>query len=390
MTMYYASITGLALIVHVIINIEALRNVARTSENKTRLRYRYYLFALMAVYIADLLWGLFYDRRWVVATFSVTCVYFSAMVVSVLFWTRAVIAFTDSKDVSGKILAGCGWAIFVVEIVVLIINIFIPIAFAFDGNKEYVPLPARFITLFMQMILFLATAIYAFSVAAGSKDTKKFHYSIVGFSGLIMTVFIALQMIFTSLPLYTMGCLVGTCMIHSFIYKGKDVEHSRQMKEVSQKAYLDGLTGVRNKLAYLEALADIETGLENGSLKEYGVVVFDLNGLKLINDTLGHEAGDAYIKEACKLICRQFDHSPVFRIGGDEFVAILKGQDYANREELEGAFREKIDENQKNGTIVVSSGLAVYIPGLDESYNDVFKRADELMYQRKQALKAMK
>ena len=120
------------------------------------------------------------------------------------------------------------------------------------------------------------------------------------------------------------------------------------------------------------------------------VVVFDLNGLKIINDTMGHEAGDAYIKEACALICQHFDHSPVFRIGGDEFVAILKGCDYENREELESSFRETIDDNRKNGSVVVSSGLAVYIPGKDESYNDVFNRADELMYQRKQTLKAMK
>ena len=388
--MYYASVAVLALIVHVIINIEALRNVAKTHENGVRLKYRLYLFALMAFYVSDSLWGSFYEQRWVIPTFIVTCTFFISMTLSVLFWTRAVVEFTGNKGKSGKILIGYGWTIFLFELVVLIINLFVPIAFSFSADKEYLPLPARYITLHMQVILFLATAIYAFVLAGKNKDTRKVQYIIVGFSGLIMTLFIALQTFYPLMPFYSMGCLVGTCMIHSFIYKGKDVEHSRQMEAVSQKAYKDGLTGLRNKLAYFEALADIETSLENGSLKEYGVVVFDLNGLKLINDTLGHEAGDAYIKEACKLICHQFDHSPVFRIGGDEFVAILKGQDYANREELEGAFREKIDENQKNGTVVVSSGLAVYIPGLDESYNDVFKRADELMYQRKQALKAMK
>ena len=78
----------------------------------------------------------------------------------------------------------------------------------------------------------------------------------------------------------------------------------------------------------------------------------------------------------------------MFRIGGDEFVVILKGEDYENREELEASFRNTIDENQKNGTVVVSSGLAVYMPNVDESYIDVFKRADDLMYALKQALKA--
>lgn len=388
--MYYASVAVLALIVHFIINIEALRNVKKTSENMTRLKYRMYLFALMVFYVSDSLWGSFYEQRWVVATYIVTVMFFASMVLSVLLWTRAVIEFTGNKGASGKFLVGCGWTIFLFEIAVLIVNLFVPIVFKFE-DKEYVPLPARYVTLIMQMILFFATAVYAFVMAAKNKDSnRKFHYIIVGFSGLIMTLFIAFQTCFPLLPLYSAGCLVGTCMIHSFIYKGKDVEHSRQMEVVSQKAYRDGHTGVKNKLAYLEALADIETSLENGSLKEYGVAVFDLNGLKAINDTLGHEAGDTYIKEGCMLICHKFDHSPVFRIGGDEFVAILKGRDYENREELEGSFRQMIDENQRNGKVVVASGMAVYMPGKDESYYDVFKRADNLMYKRKQELKAMK
>ena len=132
------------------------------------------------------------------------------------------------------------------------------------------------------------------------------------------------------------------------------------------------------------------TVLPSLTLTDFAIAICDVNGLKAINDTLGHEAGDAYIKEGCMLICHKFDHSPVFRIGGDEFVAILKGRDYENREELEGSFRQMIDENQRNGKVVVASGMAIYTPGSDESYNDVFKRADEMMYKRKQELKAMK
>ena len=155
-----------------------------------------------------------------------------------------------------------------------------------------------------------------------------------------------------------------------------------------QKAYKDGLTGVKNKLAYLEMLAELETALESGELTEYGVVVFDVNGLKMINDTLGHEAGDEYIKRGCSIICQHFDHSPVFRIGGDEFVAILKGRDYANREFLLESFRRVISENQENGSVIVASGLAVYDTLTDSSYNDVFKRADKSMYEQKRSLKA--
>ncbi len=132
--MYYASVAVLALIVHFIINIEALRNVKKTSENMTRLKYRMYLFALMVFYVSDSLWGSFYEQRWVVATYIVTVMFFASMVLSVLLWTRAVIEFTGNKGASGKFLVGCGWTIFLFEIAVLIVNLFVPIVFKFEDK----------------------------------------------------------------------------------------------------------------------------------------------------------------------------------------------------------------------------------------------------------------
>ena len=385
--MYYSSVAIISLIVHLIINNEALKKVEKTSDNLIRLKFRNYLLVLIVFYIADAIWGFFNDQKWVIPTYIDTCVFFLSMAVSVLLWTIAVVAFTENKGIFGKILVGCGVFILAFQAGILIANLFVPIVFSFNAEKEYMALPARHIALLMQMVLFLATAFYAFIISAHSDGEKRRHYRTVGFSSVIMAIFILLQMFYPLMPFYSLGCLFGTCMIHAFVYKEKDMEYGIKMEAANQKAYKDGLTGVKNKLAYLEALAELEINLENGTLKEYGVVVFDINGLKQINDTLGHEAGDEYIKSACTLICTQFDHSPVFRIGGDEFVAILKGSDYEKREELEGSFRKTIDENQRNGHVVVSSGLAVYQPDNDECFNDVFKRADQLMYERKQALK---
>jgi diguanylate cyclase (GGDEF)-like protein len=210
----------------------------------------------------------------------------------------------------------------------------------------------------------------------------------VGFSGIIMALFITFQMLFPFMPFYALGCLFATCAIHSFIYREKDIEHGRAMENVNRKAFVDGLTGVKNKLAYLESLRELEMHAKENSYLGYGVVVFDLNGLKVINDTLGHEAGDEYLKSACRLICEIYKHSPVYRIGGDEFVVILKGSDFDNRELHNEQFDKTIDENRSKGSVVVSSGMAVFDPGIDESYTEVFIRADKKMYERKMALKA--
>ena len=386
--MYYASIGIIALIVLIIINIEALRKVEKTKENSLRLTYRQYLLALIAFFLADILWGLFYEQRWLILTYTDTCLFFSFMALSVLFWTRGVVAFSGKRDKAGKVLVFSGWSIFTFELIALLVNLFVPIVFKFREDKEYVPLPARYIGLILQMILFLVTSIYAAIIAVRSEGMTRSHYRTISISGIIMTFFIAIQMMFPLMPFYSMGCLFGTCLIHTFVYKDKDVEYNMAIGLARQKAYKDGLTGVKNKLAYLETLAELETALESGELTEYGVVVFDVNGLKMINDTLGHEAGDEYIKSACNMICRHFDHSPVFRVGGDEFVAILKGSDYANRESLLKSFQKAIEENQENASVIVASGLAVYDALTDGSYNDVFRRADESMYEQKRSLKA--
>lgn len=387
--MYYASIGIIALIVLCIINIEALRKVEKTRRNDVRLKYRQYLISLIVFFLSDILWGFFYEQRWLILTYSDTCLFFGSMALSVLFWTRGVVEFSGKKHKAGKILVLSGWLIFLFELLVLLINLFVPIVFTFREDKEYVPLPARYIGLLLQMLLFLITSVYSAIVASRSEGMSRSHYRTIGISSIIMSFFITVQMFFPLMPFYSMGCLFGTCLIHTFVYKDKDVEQNMAIRLAKQKAYRDGLTGVKNKLAYLEALADLETALESGELTEYGVVVFDVNGLKTINDTLGHEAGDEAIKSGCSIICHQFDHSPVFRIGGDEFVAILKGSDYANREALIAYFREKINENQKNGDVVVASGLAVYDASTDNSYNDVFKRADEFMYEQKRVLKSV-
>ena len=134
----------------------------------------------------------------------------------------------------------------------------------------------------------------------------------------------------------------------------------------------------------------MEERIAAGTLAEFAAAMFDLNGLKLVNDTQGHEAGNRLIIQACRMICEHFKHSPVFRIGGDEFAAILEGQDYQNRAAILAAFNGQVEENQRSGQAVVAAGMAEFAPGQDDSFQVVFERADREMYLRKKELKEMK
>ncbi len=169
-------------------------------------------------------------------------------------------------------------------------------------------------------------------------------------------------------------------------------ERLEEEKETSRSfrnmATTDSMTGVRNKHAYTENETTINMQIEMGELHKLGVVVGDINGLKYVNDTYGHAAGDKLIKDACDLICEFFKQGAVFRIGGDEFVVILQGKGFESMQDVITEFNRKIEENVKENGVVVSIGHSVLEPG-DEYLRDVFDRADQMMYERKKELKAM-
>ena len=165
---------------------------------------------------------------------------------------------------------------------------------------------------------------------------------------------------------------------------------------MSELAIKDSLTGIRNKTAYDREVFKIEREIQDGR-KTFGVAMVDLNFLKKINDDYGHEKGDVAIQRLCRLVCVTFSHSPVFRIGGDEFVVILKNSDYEAIDSLIEQFNSELGSpSDKDGEELwekpsAAIGYALYEEAIDQgSYESVFKRADEAMYSRKQEMKAVR
>ena len=167
------------------------------------------------------------------------------------------------------------------------------------------------------------------------------------------------------------------------------------ISDLNKRAFVDALTSVRNKGAYTGYIEEMQARLDNagGQEMDFAVGVFDCDNLKWINDRYGHEKGDIYLKTASRLICQVFQHSPVFRIGGDEFSVILQNADYQNREALVQQFNEGMAEisasaNHEWEQAHIAMGIAVYDPRRDRSVNDVIRRADESMYENKRRRKA--
>ena len=153
-------------------------------------------------------------------------------------------------------------------------------------------------------------------------------------------------------------------------------------------ANTDSMTGVRNKHAFSEAERSLDIMIGEGSIDKLAVVVCDINGLKHVNDTLGHAAGDKLIVDASNMICEYFDHGAVYRIGGDEFTVLLQGKGYDTMIGVVNDFNRQAEANIAEGAVVVSIGYSV-LGKDDKSLHDVFERADQMMYERKKELKGM-
>ena len=156
----------------------------------------------------------------------------------------------------------------------------------------------------------------------------------------------------------------------------------------------DPLTNVSNRRAYEDKELSLQSQINSDPNISFAIAMFDVNNLKLVNDSMGHEAGDEYLVRACRLICTVFRHSPVYRIGGDEFLAVLTGEDYMNRAELFDNITSKLSPYVREAPIPkdyisLAVGIAEYIPTKDRSVQNTLKRADERMYQHKAEIKGL-
>ena len=167
--------------------------------------------------------------------------------------------------------------------------------------------------------------------------------------------------------------------------KKQSSELAERLEKALRDANTDALTGVKNRNAYELSTGRINVEIESSNEPvEFMIVICDVNGLKSINDNIGHDEGNKLLVNACRLICRTFKRSP-------EFVAILRNDDYANRETLIGGLMERMTAENYDPMDVNNVSFAIgavdFDPSIDTCCADVFKRADAVMYEHKKSIK---
>ena len=233
--MTYSIIGILASILLVIINQDIILNYDGHTLTKTQQNYRLFLLGVLVYLITDLLWGVLDSEHLIALLYVDTTIHFAAMVGAVMLWTQYVVSYLDTSSVFERILVIIGRGFFALELIFIVTNFFIPVLFRFDENGVYHAGIARYVTLGIQIFMFLMTAIYTLVVASKSKGRIRRRHLTIGIFGIAMMTLIIIQVFYPLLPLYAMGCMLGTSLLHSFVVEDEKEEYRRELEEAAKR-----------------------------------------------------------------------------------------------------------------------------------------------------------
>ena len=227
----YSIIGILASILLLIINQDVILNHDGQILTRTQRNYRWFLMGVLTYLVTDLLWGVLYSHHLTAILFVDTSIHFAAMVGAVMLWTQYVVSYLDAGSIFERILPVVGRVFFALELIFIAANIFLPVLFWFDENGVYQAGIARYVTLGIQVFMFLVTAVYTLFVASKSKGRVRLRHLTIGFFGIAMMTLIMVQVFYPLLPLYAMGCMLGTSLLHSLVVEDEKDEYRRELKE---------------------------------------------------------------------------------------------------------------------------------------------------------------
>ena len=273
--MYYSAIGLLAALVLIIVNQDILISPKASFEKPAWNVYRKFLLAVLAYYFTDIVWGILESKKLAKLLFADTTIYFVAMSVGILLWAEYTVAYLDEKKSFGRFLINTGRIIAGLITVLVVINIFKPVLFTVDKDCVYKALPARYVMLSLQILLFFLISMYAFvAMFRIGSVTGKFHrYRILASFGLIMAALLFIQLWFPLLPLYSIGYMLGTCLLHSFVANDEKEDYKREVEENKKISELkDRFVSLLNNMPGMAFTKDAKNGVYlacNQSFAEY-------------------------------------------------------------------------------------------------------------------------
>ena len=181
--------------------------------------------------------------------------------------------------------------------------------------------------------------------------------------------------------------MVFATLVNYYVYISESYAKKKETESLTHLAYADGLTNLPNRSRYEKYLTDL-----NESGEDYCIVSIDLNGLKAVNDNQGHLMGDKYLTDFSKALEEAFSSRGfIARIGGDEFVAILKDENVLSADILIDQLKKTLEKMNKDDPTINRSaacGYAYRHETFTNSWNAAYLLADKRMYDNKRQNRA--
>ncbi len=226
----YSVIGVIAIFIHLIINNRIFFQKQET--NRITKTYKVLMLSILAYYITDAGWGFFAGLNNIPALFLDTTIYYVAMASALLSWALYIIDYLNIKNKMATIIKYFFWGFFIVEVGLLVVNFFVPCFFTFDPETgAYEALRIRYIALWAQAVLFFLTVLMTGYSAFRKDVTMKKRYLAIFFFSIIMTFSNFIQILYPLYPIYAMGCLVGSCVLHVFIIEDEREEYRKSIAE---------------------------------------------------------------------------------------------------------------------------------------------------------------
>lgn len=324
--MTYSSAGLLALIITLIINHDVLRKRDGESIIPAQKSYRAFLICVCAYFISDVAWGIFYDLHLQALTYADTVFYFVTMGLVILYWARFVVDYLEEDSRLDRILMIMGNFIFLFQLISILVNFVRPVMFSFDADGVYHPEVMRYVTLVFQLFMFVMTAVYALSVAAKSEGSVRQRHRTIGLFSIIMTAFDILQAMYSLLPMFSIGCLLGICLLHSYFLENIREEYRSDLEvqlqdSIEKGNYFDLLTGLPSMTYFFELSEAAKEEIISGGGIPY-MMYMDFSGMKFFNTKYGFSEGDRLLQQFSVILIRLFGSDRCCRIAGDHFAAV--------------------------------------------------------------------
>ncbi|MBR3250577.1 MAG: EAL domain-containing protein [Erysipelotrichaceae bacterium] len=348
--MLYSFAGILALVILLIINHDVIFMKVPPVSVPAFSQFRTFLFNVIVFYITDIIWGILYENNLITLAYIDTAFFFAAMATSIFTWTRYVVFYLKQNNTFGKALRLIGWAFLIFEILVIIINFFYPVLFYFDETGIYHALSARYLTLALQIVMFVMTTIYASLSAIKSEGVMRYRYMAIYLFSASMVGFVIGQVTYPLMPLYSIGYMLGSCFIHSFVLESEREEYRGSLEQKLEAAmeegnYYDLLTGLQGTAHFFRYCTfERKAMMEKG---DYPAFLFiDISGMKYYNERNTFDGGDKLLQSLSKLLIEEFEAENCSRLGSDKFVVFAEVKGLEDR--LNRIFNKWDEQNRKD------------------------------------------